>query len=721
MATQAEILERVSALLGRRDLSQVEHSDWMAGPASGGPAGDGLYPLTDGAGFTRFVASPEKVRQLNADEINRRVRYTDLSDRSAGKGAALVALPAGGEVSQAITWVTPQMFGAIGDGDEGNAEADTIGMQAAVNSGRAVVIPFYSNLRINREIRALPGRPLLICGEAVRDSEGRGIGSRLTAVAGFTGFMLRPSGSYDLRDITVVGSSIDGCYGVGSPDTGSTTLARMLNVYVQQHDIGVYFGGNWQHPFGLEFIVYGVGFRTGAIHLGGFVEPTGGESAWSIYANVNGSQAGSAGAGGISASDVVVTATSDTADTITWTDDAATRGMYGWCVMRAVPTAPGVEPVGWHVPPNWTSPGLVAGTFAAIKAAGETWLYRVVRMSRGIHIRRGKVIAVNVAQSEYFGIGLYVADSFAIDVRQFYTESRNRVGTPLPGFCGIYAARSNVDIGGGWIQQLGYGLISAENSRVTVSGALRGDNCRYGVAARGNGQYQSLFAAGHLIATGTTPAMIVSLSGSVFDYNGYQFVHDRSSDPLLQATTLCIDGPAGGAVSLLRRGVEKVRAYIDAATAQGVVKADRFISILTSKTINPTFTNTTQWAPLTIGSATAFLDLVPTTLPANGAAALQVTFAIDIRDEGLVVRQTVAGVLHVALCATPGDHRAGVVATFIKAIQAGTMTADPVFSASVAGGVVTLSCLVTTDRNNARIYCNAPITVGAAGAAATLR
>ncbi|OWK27587.1 hypothetical protein [Sphingomonas dokdonensis] len=58
MASQAELLERVSALLGRRDLTQVEFSNWLGGSADGGPNGDGYYPLTDSTGFTRFVQSP---------------------------------------------------------------------------------------------------------------------------------------------------------------------------------------------------------------------------------------------------------------------------------------------------------------------------------------------------------------------------------------------------------------------------------------------------------------------------------------------------------------------------------------------------------------------------------------------------------------------------------------------------------------------------------------
>lgn len=65
MASQAELLERVSALLGRRDLSQVEFANWIAGTADGGPNGDGRYPLSDSTGFIRMLPSPAKVVELS--------------------------------------------------------------------------------------------------------------------------------------------------------------------------------------------------------------------------------------------------------------------------------------------------------------------------------------------------------------------------------------------------------------------------------------------------------------------------------------------------------------------------------------------------------------------------------------------------------------------------------------------------------------------------------
>lgn len=61
MTRVAALTDRVSLLVGRRDLSQIEFANWLAGTATGGPNGDGFYPLTDSAGVTRLFPCPAKV------------------------------------------------------------------------------------------------------------------------------------------------------------------------------------------------------------------------------------------------------------------------------------------------------------------------------------------------------------------------------------------------------------------------------------------------------------------------------------------------------------------------------------------------------------------------------------------------------------------------------------------------------------------------------------
>ncbi len=67
MSIEAELLTRLSALLGRRDLTQVQFSDWAGGSADGGPDGDGAYPLSDSTGFERKVPSPASVAKIAED------------------------------------------------------------------------------------------------------------------------------------------------------------------------------------------------------------------------------------------------------------------------------------------------------------------------------------------------------------------------------------------------------------------------------------------------------------------------------------------------------------------------------------------------------------------------------------------------------------------------------------------------------------------------------
>ncbi|WP_336973408.1 hypothetical protein [Sphingobium aromaticiconvertens] len=58
MPIESDILDRVTALLGRRELSLIEFTNWLGGAPDGGPDGDGYYPLSDSTGFTRLFPSP---------------------------------------------------------------------------------------------------------------------------------------------------------------------------------------------------------------------------------------------------------------------------------------------------------------------------------------------------------------------------------------------------------------------------------------------------------------------------------------------------------------------------------------------------------------------------------------------------------------------------------------------------------------------------------------
>lgn len=102
MTIETALLDRMSALVGRRDLSQAEFSAWFGGAADGGPAGDGLFPLTDSTGYARLVPSP--ARQM-----------ADYADNGRFTIAAFAAVTAATEAE--ITAGPPTLVGLTAAGD----------------------------------------------------------------------------------------------------------------------------------------------------------------------------------------------------------------------------------------------------------------------------------------------------------------------------------------------------------------------------------------------------------------------------------------------------------------------------------------------------------------------------------------------------------------------------------------------------------------------------
>lgn len=56
--TNAQLAAQMSDLLDRWNARERQYRDWLAGTATGGPNGDGRYPLTDAMGVTHLVACP---------------------------------------------------------------------------------------------------------------------------------------------------------------------------------------------------------------------------------------------------------------------------------------------------------------------------------------------------------------------------------------------------------------------------------------------------------------------------------------------------------------------------------------------------------------------------------------------------------------------------------------------------------------------------------------
>jgi hypothetical protein len=609
-----------------------------------------------------------------------------------------------GQVKDRIDWVTPETFGALGNGDPANTNVDTAAWQAAIATGRPVMPTTGKNYQINAELMPPVGRDLIILGTRNTGTAG----ATLTAVSGFTGYMLRPRAGYDIRDVKLSGNNEDGCYLIGSPDDSAAGLARLERMYFSNADFGVNFGDLWEHPWGLYYNqLVGVDFRTGGINLGGLsAAASSGESAWSMD-NIN--MIGRVTGNGIAAPGQAVAQNTPnaTSDTITW--DNSVTPYYGWCVMRS---ANGTT--GWHIPPNWTSAGLNAGSFVATKTSGETWVYNVVRMTRGMHIRRAKSIHIGIAQLEYFGIGVSFQDVNAAAISQFYAETRDR-SIPLSQFAGVFCNNSALTFGGGWCENFGYGVVSWANSQVAMNGPYLAAGCRWGKALRGGSTAQTIEEHSPIRAGGSTPNVIVSPTGGAFEYNGHGAAFDRSAG----ATTWWVDGANSNALEVRRRGVTKARMFAN-ANGEGEISGDRLTVTLPNKTLRPQFINSANFTDLTPGSATALLTI--SGMPSNSAASLDFVVAIQGTDtSGSVRRQSLNVRLQVALVETAGTGVTAAVSalTETKAIQGGTM-GTPVFTASVSSGVVTISCNLASSMGALRAFVNLISANGPAATAVTV-
>ncbi len=56
--SNAQLAQQVSTLVDLWNQREREFRDWLGGTATGGPQGDGRYPLTNGLGVTSLVACP---------------------------------------------------------------------------------------------------------------------------------------------------------------------------------------------------------------------------------------------------------------------------------------------------------------------------------------------------------------------------------------------------------------------------------------------------------------------------------------------------------------------------------------------------------------------------------------------------------------------------------------------------------------------------------------
>lgn len=555
--------------------------------------------------------------------------------------------------------VTPEMFGAIGNGDVANAEVDTVGLEKAVATGRFVRLTAGKNYRQKREITPNDGAPLVIFGSRPATGE---TGAMITATPDFTGYMLKPKAAYDIRDIRIVGSGLDGCFTLGNDIESSAGLARVERYYFSSVDIGINFGDKWEHPWGLYYNqIVGLGCNTGGVNLGGNIgglAASSGESAWTMdnILLIASSAAGNNGSGGIEAPSVVITPNvTSTTDKIIW--DNSTIPYYGWCVMRS---ANGTT--NWHVPPNWTSDLFKLSEFTATKTAGENWNYKVIRMTKGLNIRRAKAVNIGVAQCEYFGIGTQLTDVPCATISESYSESRERT-IPLSNFCSIRLNSSALTLNGGWCEKSSYGISVWANSVLSLSGTFRASACVLAKAQLGGATQQQMYI-NKLNAVNGTPDIIVG-DGSIYDY---AVKEDKYYDDGIHTH---VDGANSSGFHIARRGVTKGKLAVETSGLSVVVADIARVNVI-NKTLTPSFANESTTSPLTAGSATKFLTLANITANSGGVAKFDVL--LIVRDGSSVARQVLAGTLKVQyLRASTGDVVSSITQETTILNQQGTL------------------------------------------------
>lgn len=386
--------------------------------------------------------------------------------------------------------------GAIGDGQKhelneryptlANAQADYPFVSSLRQSIDWAALQSAINTGCQVEILTGDSRRTFVLSDSIRSPKNitmRLIGSGRHAISlrvanEFRGFILNPQGSYEIVGLEIYGAGVDGQHGIGCNDPGSGGGGAWLDdVGLVNLDYGIYFGGNYQHPLGLRYgRVYGQAFRTCGISIGGLASEPGsgfnGESAFSFDSTIILTNANSSGIE--YPCKIGSSSPREALDTVTWSYDSVPR--FGFCVLRS---QDGRNK--WHVPPNWSRGDFLESSFEAEKAIGETWRYKVVRMTIGCHLRRAKSVSFDTLQCENFGVGLLFENVDSFDVQVFYYENSNdshgsTSPTPRPNFCGVWGKRSRGRIGQTWCEYAGYGIFSADNSHIKVDGISASKN-----------------------------------------------------------------------------------------------------------------------------------------------------------------------------------------------------------------------------------------------------
>jgi hypothetical protein len=624
-----------------------------------------------------------------------------LSERYGSLAAAQVAYPFATSLSQSLDWAA---------------------MQAAVNTGKRV-----------RIFGSIPQRALHFGSDTLSTPNGTvmwiqgdgGVYVRIVRTKDVPGYLLKPGGSYNIEGVTLYGSdddsyNTDGVYLLGNNDVGSSGGGtRLHDVAFYFCDIGINFGGNYQHPVGLNYSkVYGQFFRTCGMSIGGrntdVYSGFNGESAFSFGGSVVLTNANTSGIE--YASSVSSDTPSATQDTITWT---GTVPRFGFCVLRSADGA-----TDWHVPPNWSRLGYEDLSFVASKTGGETWNYKVVRMTVGVHVHRAKGIAADSLQAENFGVGFYPDGISDFHIGAFYYENSNNSNgvasaVPRPNFAGIWGrSAGRGTIGAMWCEYAGYGVFAADNSRLIVDN-IDASDC-FWAALGESGATDQFLAYRNANLVGTTPAIYRAPVNGSRDrqYAGLEYANASLLHKLSHDTE--------AAYELWRGGTRRGRFYCtsggsfleaDAATiGDGTAETLAVQAAAKAGTI-PTLQNTTLTRVALTNSVAG--EVVSFTVPENNGGTLTFDWSAVVYTTSSVARQAASGRLTVSYVTVPGGatHAAAVADSIAKALSVGTLS-DPTVTCDVTDDLVSVKFAFTSDQTVTSIQFQL-VAVSMTGGAAT--
>lgn len=151
MTTNAQLASQITDLLARWNAREGQLRDWLGGTVTGGPNGDGKYPLTNASGETYLVESPallaSTVTGPSADAEASKVAAEDARDDSASSAAASAASAADSEAHKLSSrqWRDEaEVFrneAAASNASSGSALSTVIAARDQTLAARDVVLP----------------------------------------------------------------------------------------------------------------------------------------------------------------------------------------------------------------------------------------------------------------------------------------------------------------------------------------------------------------------------------------------------------------------------------------------------------------------------------------------------------------------------------------------------------------------------------------------------